>query len=112
MAITFLTYIQRLCGCEKMGLAGLAPSGCRCFARISRSCEVPVPVFSQPLRGTIRAGLVVVAVATVCLSNRLSLADESAAANSARHDDIVHTLTTHEGVEFGFWGRVDNTMQP
>ncbi len=29
---------------------GLAPSGCRCFVRISRSCEVPVPIFSQPLR--------------------------------------------------------------
>ncbi len=29
---------------------GLAPSGCRCFARISRSCEVPFPIFSQPLR--------------------------------------------------------------
>ena len=28
---------------------GLAPSGCRCFARISRRCEVPVPIFSQPL---------------------------------------------------------------
>ncbi|MBI2478028.1 MAG: prolyl oligopeptidase family serine peptidase [Planctomycetia bacterium] len=53
-----------------------------------------------------------VAVATLCLSNRLSRADESAAANSAQHDDIVHTLTTHEGVEFGFWGRIDNTVQP
>jgi len=25
---------------------GLAPSGCPRFARISRSCEVPVPIFS------------------------------------------------------------------
>ena len=35
-------------GVEKMGLA---PSGCRRFARISRSCEVPVPIFSRPRRG-------------------------------------------------------------
>jgi hypothetical protein len=38
-------------GCEKMGLA---PSGCPCFAGISRSCEVPVPIFSQPLRDKIQ----------------------------------------------------------
>ena len=31
---------------------GLAPSGCPCFAGIARSCEVPVPIFSQPLRKT------------------------------------------------------------
>ena len=39
-------HLFSLRGCEKMGLA---PSGCRCFARISHRCEVPVPIFSQPL---------------------------------------------------------------
>src|SRR3990172_1021679 len=35
---------------EAMKKMELAPSGCRCFAKISRSCEVPVPICSQPLR--------------------------------------------------------------
>ena len=45
---------------------GLAPSGRRCFARISRGCEVPVPFFSQPRRRNIPVKMLRVFVFLYC----------------------------------------------
>ncbi len=58
------------------------------------------------------ARFLVIAVTLSLTFNRSVLAGEPAESEPSKHVGIVQKLKTTDGVEFGIWGRIDNTPQP